>query len=122
MELTLSQQAILGTLRDHGPMTSGELAGRENVSAPTITRAVDRLEEADLISRSKLEADRRSTILTITRNGVERLEWVRSRRNAWLAVRLAELRDDDLSRLQSAVAVIETLAESSASTSGRSRD
>ena len=110
-DLTLSQQAILATINDHGPMTPSELAAREQVAAPTITRAVARLEQAGLVTRLRDDSDRRFVNLSITAEGNARLTSARTRRNAWLALRLRELDTEQRDRLSAAVEVIERLAE-----------
>ena len=53
-ELTPSQQILLATILDHGPATPTELAAREQVSAPTISRA--RLGDLDKKDLERLAA------------------------------------------------------------------
>ena len=51
-ELSPSQTAALATIEKHGPLTPSELANRERVQRPTVTRVMGRLEEAGLIARA----------------------------------------------------------------------
>jgi DNA-binding MarR family transcriptional regulator len=107
--LTPSQQGILATINDRGPLTPSQLANQEQVSAPSISRAVARLEADGLIQRHPDEQDRRSIQLSLTDAGHARLGMARSRRNVWLASRLAELDADQRSRLADAIEVLELL-------------
>src|SRR3954470_9269327 len=67
--LSPSQGAALATVERHGPLTPSELATRERVQRPTITRVLDRLEETGLVMRAADPADRRSSLVTLTPAG-----------------------------------------------------
>jgi DNA-binding MarR family transcriptional regulator len=110
-ELTPSQQILLATILDHGPATPTELAAREQVSAPTISRALGGLEDQRLVSRRPDETDGRVTKVLITDEGRTQLTLARTRRNAWLAQRLGDLDKKDLERLTAALNVLERLTE-----------
>ena len=64
-DLSPSLTAALATVERHGPLTPSELAARERVQRPTITRVACRLEEAGLVDargrpgRPPLRADHR---------------------------------------------------------------
>ena len=109
--LTPSQQIILATVHDHGPMAAGDLAAREQVSPPTISRALAQLESDGLLLRATDETDRRVTRVSITSDGTTQLVRARTRRNAWLALRLRDLDAQDRARLAGAIDVLERLAE-----------
>jgi DNA-binding MarR family transcriptional regulator len=109
-ELTLSQWSALHTIEMRGPMRIGDLADREGVSAPTATRLVASLEERGLVSRRMDAADRRSSYVSLTRQGSEKLEWVRRVRTARLAQRLSLLSEHDLDRLLDVLPLLEALA------------
>src|SRR5215212_3076844 len=59
--LSPTATAALATVDRHGPLTPSELAQRERVQRPTITRLVARLEEMGLLERAAL--DRAADIL-----------------------------------------------------------
>jgi DNA-binding MarR family transcriptional regulator len=80
------------------------------VSAPTVTRLVDKLVERGLVTRHVDPEDRRVTRVRATSGGRRQLEAIRTRRTAWLTSRIAELPPDDVERLHAAVAVLEGLA------------
>jgi DNA-binding MarR family transcriptional regulator len=75
-----------------------------------MTRIVAALEEAGLVERRADPADRRICLVSATEAGRAFAEETRSRRDAWLAVRLAELGPADRARLVSALGLMEELA------------
>src|SRR5215216_1746811 len=60
-ELSPSQTAALATIDRHGPLTPSELAVRERIQRPTVTRIVARLEEGGLVQRTRDPQDGRSS-------------------------------------------------------------
>jgi len=80
-----------------------DLAARERISPPAMTRHVDRLERDGLVARTPSQADRRRVGLALTAEGRRVLHRVRSRRTAWLATRLRDLTPDELAALAAAV-------------------
>src|SRR5919106_4472162 len=68
-ELSPSQTAALATIERHGPLTPSELAVRERVQRPTVTRVLAKLEEDELISRAGDPTDRRSSLVSISPAG-----------------------------------------------------
>ena len=80
-----------------------DLAARERISPPAMTRHVDRLERDGLVARTPSQADRRRVGLALTAEGQRVLRRVRSRRTAWLATRLRDLTPDELAALAAAV-------------------
>ena len=80
-----------------------ELAERERVTPPAMTKHVDRLERDGLVVRTPSSHDRRRVGLTLTDEGQRVLRRVRSRRTAWLASRLRDLDADELAAVEAAV-------------------
>jgi DNA-binding MarR family transcriptional regulator len=103
--------AALATVERHGPLTLGELATREQVAPPTITKVVEKLEAAGLLSRQGDPSDRRVTRVSVTSKGTRQLQTYRMRRTEWLTARLNELRPDELERLVDALPVLERIIE-----------
>jgi DNA-binding MarR family transcriptional regulator len=101
--------AALSTIAKHGPITLGELAAREQVAPPTITKVVEKMVAAGLIERGSDPTDRRVSLVGATPLGLERLGEFRTRRTAWLNERLHELGADELDRLEAATEVLERL-------------
>ncbi len=84
-----SQYALLATLDLHGPLTIGELTQAMEVSQPTVTRAVSRLVEMELIEVTRVRRDQRHKTISLSATGEEALE--RSRRLVWPQVEAAAM-------------------------------
>lgn len=108
--LSLSQLAALATVERLGPLTPGELAQQERVQPPSMTRIVQTLQDAGLVTRTPHPTDGRQALLEVTKDGKALLREDRRRREAWLAHRLDELDDDERQALRDAVAVLDRLA------------
>ncbi len=108
--LNLAEGSCLAIIDRHGPLSLSDVASRENLSAPTITKIVTRLEAEGLIERLADPTDRRVTLVAVSNNGAGLLERVRSSRTAYLHRKLRELNDEDLGRLLAALPVLEALA------------
>src|SRR3954471_8418305 len=72
-DLTLSQISALVSLEQHGPLRAGDLALRESVSAPTMTRILAVLEERGFVDREVDPSDRRASSVRLTRSGARML-------------------------------------------------
>ncbi len=110
--LSATHLAALATLERHGPLPLGELAAREKVAPPSMTRVVGRLSEAGLVERRARPGDRRLVLVSITDSGRALLAADRRRRDEWLSDRLRELTADDLAALAAVVPILERLANS----------
>jgi len=110
-ELTASTQGALATIERLGPITLGELAAVEQVQPPSMTRIVARLEESDYVSRVVDPTDRRVARAVITDAGRELLARSRTRKDAYLARRIAELSDAERALLARALPLLERLQD-----------
>jgi DNA-binding MarR family transcriptional regulator len=109
-DLTFNQLAALGTLRRHGAMPVGEMAGHENVKPPSMTRTVAALEDAGLVTRRPSETDGRQVVVELTDLAVRIMDEDRARRTAWLTQRLGELAPGDVELLARVAPLLERLA------------
>ncbi len=109
--LSPSLTAALATIERHGPLTPSELAVRERVQRPTVTRVLARLDEAGLVSRAADPVDRRSSLVSISDAGRELLAAMRTRKDAFLAQRLEGLDDAERLALARAAAILERMLE-----------
>jgi len=109
--LSPSLTAALATVERHGPLTPSELADRERVQRPTITRVVAKLEEAELIARTADPLDGRSSLIALTPKGAALLAELRTRKDAYLAARLRKLSAEDRATLARAAELLEDLLE-----------
>ncbi len=106
-----TQIAALSTIERSGPMTLGALAKVEQVAPPTITAAVDRLEDQGLLKRQVDTVDRRVVRVEVTVAGRKLLEKSRSRKNAYLERRLRDLSSADRATLERAAQILEGVLE-----------
>jgi DNA-binding MarR family transcriptional regulator len=103
------QLSTLVTLDQHGPLRSGELAQREAVSPPTMTRVLASLADRGLAQRSADPVDARSVQVSLTPAGAVALARIRSERAALLAARLARLDPDQRHAIEVALPALEAL-------------
>ena len=101
--VTGGQAALLAQIRTYPELGVRDLAAREGVSAPSMTRYLDRLERAGLIVRTRSATDARRIRLALTPKGVRALRSVRRRRTAWLAERLQNLSPVELTAVDRAI-------------------
>jgi DNA-binding MarR family transcriptional regulator len=80
-----------------------ELASRERMSVPGMSKFVTRLEEGGLIERAPVAGDRRRVGLIVTPSGHRVLRSVKSKRTAWLADRLRHLGPEELEAIDGAI-------------------
>jgi DNA-binding MarR family transcriptional regulator len=97
--LSDGQFAVLGWLNKQGPLTLTQLAERERVSAPSMNRTVNCLEETGYLVREADEADRRRTNIRLTDSGRDIVATTLKKRDAWLTTRLRELSKEDRAAL-----------------------
>ncbi|MGI9023915.1 MAG: MarR family winged helix-turn-helix transcriptional regulator [Acidimicrobiales bacterium] len=109
--LSPSLVSAMASLDNHGPVPMGHLSRLEGVSAPTMTRIVDRLEQQGLVARAVDPADARSTMVDLSSAGAAALARLRHERTAFLARRLAGLDGDEVAALHAALPALRRLAE-----------
>ena len=108
--VTLTHLAALSTLKRHGAMSPGELAGHERVQPPSTTRVVVALERMGLVTRSPHPTDGRQVVIDLT-PGAEELLTVEVRaREAWLTDTLEQLTAQERAVLREAAVIIDELA------------
>ena len=110
-DLSIGQMGVLAMLLRHGELTLSELSALERVQPPSMTRAVNLLEERDLVLRLPHPTDGRVTHVHLTDAGRAVLAADRARRDAWLSRRLQELSDSDREALRLAAPVLLRLAQ-----------
>jgi DNA-binding MarR family transcriptional regulator len=108
--VTLTQVSALSALRKCGPLTPGELAAKEGVQPPSMTRVIAALEDYGFVSRRPHPTDGRQAIVELTEQGTAYLRAEVSAREAWLDSRLAELDDEDRELLARAAEIIDRMA------------
>lgn len=111
--LTLPELSALATLEHLGPMTPTELAMREKVRPPSVTRVLAALSQQGLVTRHAHPNDGRQAVVAISDAGLALIKVDRARRDAWLSQRFAELEPAELQSLRAAASVLEKLANAS---------
>ncbi|MFC8680288.1 MarR family winged helix-turn-helix transcriptional regulator [Microbacterium ureisolvens] len=104
------QFAVLAGLWTHGPHTLGELADRERVSAPSMNRTVNCLQESGWITRSADEKDGRKVVISLTDAGRSIVDETARRRDAWVEAALAGLTPKERATLARATEIMERMA------------
>ena len=110
--LTLAQMSALAIIWREGQITAGELAAREQVRPPSITRVLDYLQRAGVVDRMDNPADKRQVLVRVTDEGARRMTTYVQAREAWLVGQLAELSAEDQKILRRAAAILDDLAAS----------
>ena len=109
--LSQTDFSALATVIREGRIGLGELAQREGVKPPSMTRIATALERDGLVVRRTDPADRRRAWLEPTPAGRRLVERNRRQRDVYLATVLRELSPEDLASLEGGVAVLERLLE-----------
>ena len=108
--ISLTQLAALSTLWKCGPLTPGELAAKEGVQPPSMTRVIAALEDAGFVTRGPHPTDGRQAIVALTDTGRAFHDAQVSAREAWLDKRLAELDAEERELLDRAAHIIDRMA------------
>ncbi|MEU4118237.1 MarR family transcriptional regulator [Kitasatospora sp. NPDC028055] len=108
--LSPTEMGVLGTLARCGKATPGELARKEHVQPPSMTRIVAMLEEKGLVRREPHPEDRRQVVVSSTEQAETILAESRRRRNVWLAELAQGLDDEEWAVLREAAPVLYKLA------------
>jgi DNA-binding MarR family transcriptional regulator len=103
------QLSALVTVEESGPLRLSELARREAVTAPTMSRVLSALDEQGLVVRAADPQDARGVLITLSAEGARRLDEVRTHRTALVARRLARLTDAQRFALAAALPALEAL-------------
>ncbi|MEO6087225.1 MAG: MarR family transcriptional regulator [Umezawaea sp.] len=101
--------SALATLARCGPMRLGDLAQKEGVAPPTLSRIVAALVEAGYVRREPDPQDGRAWLATPTPEGEEMVSGVRSARMAELRRRMEMLSPEHQSALIGALAALEEI-------------
>ncbi|MDN5859616.1 MAG: MarR family transcriptional regulator [Pseudonocardia sp.] len=103
------QLSTLVTVELHGPLRLSELARREAVTAPTMSRVLATLDEQGLVHRDPDPKDARGVLITLSAAGAAVLDEVRTARTALVARRLARLDDRQRAAVETALPALEAL-------------
>ncbi len=102
--LSAQDALILGYLKRNPGAGVSELADFEQISRPTMSSHIKRLEAAGWLSRADDAEDGRRQGLTVTAAGARKHEQIQRRRSDWLAARLVRLSPAERDALLAAAA------------------
>ncbi len=108
--LTPSQLAVLATLMREGPMCPGDLATAEKVQPPSMTRILNSLQSAEMVTKTKHPSDGRQVLYAATGPARDLVTRDRERRDNWLSHRMQELTPQERETLEAAIPVLNRLA------------
>ena len=108
--VTGGQVSLLNQIQRSPGIGVRELAQRERMSAPGMSKYIARLENAGLLRREALP-DKRRVGLRLTEEAERVLRSVKNRRTAWLAARLRGLEPGQLDAIDAAVEPLARLLE-----------
>ncbi|WP_152361886.1 MarR family winged helix-turn-helix transcriptional regulator [Microlunatus speluncae] len=109
-ELSDTQFGVLAVLNRHGAHTLSALADRERVTAPSMNRTVNYLEERGYLRRDADEEDRRRSNIVITEAGAAVVRETIAKRDAWLTSRIRRLPPQERAILIEAAEIIGRIA------------
>ena len=109
--LTPSQLSVLATVEQHGPLRLGDLAVREVITPPTVTRLVASLQDRSLVHRIADPEDGRAALIDVSAQGRALLDEIRRGRTAFIAERLASLDQAERARVEQTVTMLEHLID-----------
>jgi DNA-binding MarR family transcriptional regulator len=96
----------------HCPRSLGELAEKQGVSLPTMSKSVSTLSERGWVTRVQSQSDRRVMIVELTSLGEQVLADVQARTERRVAEMLSELAPAELERLSTGVEVLKRVLPS----------
>lgn len=94
-------------------MTPGELAIRERVRPPSMTRVIASLADMGFVDRAPHPIDGRQVLVSVSESGAELVKAARRARQEWLAERLATLNRSERDILRSAADLMLALVDES---------
>ena len=106
-----TEALVLGQIKRNPGVGVCDLADAEQISRPTMSSHVKRLEAAGWVARADHAEDGRRSGLAVTPAGEARLDEIRRLRNDWLSARLARLPAAERESLAGAAGLLIKLLE-----------
>jgi DNA-binding MarR family transcriptional regulator len=108
-----TQRSVLSRLSKEGPATTSELATAERVRPQSMAATVAVLQDAGLVGRSDDPGDGRRKILSLTKQGRELMDGLRSLRREWLTEALrSNCTAEELATVREALSILGRVIES----------
>jgi len=109
--VTPTRLTAMATLEKCGPMRPGDLADRLSISAASMSRLVEALEEGGWVERQPDPQDRRAQLLSLSGHGRETLTRMRLEGTGELAEAIRALPQGERDRLAAALPVLVRLSD-----------
>jgi DNA-binding MarR family transcriptional regulator len=106
-ELSRAAASVLVTLRNEGPQRVTALAAHENVTQPTMSTLIRRLERRGLVVRNTDTADRRACLVEVTEAGRVLMREREQARAQWLGSRLSALAPEEQEQVERALTLLD---------------
>lgn len=106
-DLSPGSASVLATVVGAGPLRLGDVAAREQLAAPTVSRIVTVLEQSGYVSRTPDPSDGRAQLLAATESGTALVLGVTSQRSRALAERMRGLDAAERDGLVAGLAALE---------------
>jgi DNA-binding MarR family transcriptional regulator len=108
-DISPGQYSVLAGILN-GPMTVGQLAEREQIQAPSMTRIVSGLAAAGYATREENPRDKRQVLVRVTEEGAAVLQRARNKRTQWLARRVAARTPEERAILHEAARILQEMS------------
>ena len=102
--------SVLVGLHNDGPQTPTQLAGRDSVSTPSMTRSVNCLADKGLVERLPHPDDGRQILVQLTDGGRTVIDQTIASRDTWMLHHIAGLAPDQLALLRQAADLLSEVA------------
>jgi DNA-binding MarR family transcriptional regulator len=109
--VTPTRLTAMGILARYGPMRPGDLAARLNITAASMSRLTEALEQGRWVERAPDPDDRRACRLSLSGHGRSALERLRRENAEELAAYIGDLSEADRRVLGSALPVLARLTD-----------
>jgi DNA-binding MarR family transcriptional regulator len=109
--MTHGQLSVLSTVVRRGPLRPGDIARREHLAPPSVTRLVADLESRGLVRRESDPLDGRSFFVLGTPQGEDAVMRARAERAERIGALMESLDDDELASVVAALDALERIGE-----------
>ncbi|WP_343688925.1 MarR family transcriptional regulator [Chitinophaga sp.] len=89
-QLSIAEFNVLSILMTQKEAFPSELGGQLNISSQFMSQILNRMEGLKYISRKSAPSDGRKTLVTLTKQGKQKVELSRREREEWLALMVSE--------------------------------
>lgn len=103
--------STMATLYNKGELSLRELAARNHVKPPSMTRIIQSLADKHMVERKPHPTDGRATLIALTELGQTEVKETRQARLAWLGSHLQTLSLDERKVLAQATKILSTLEQ-----------